>query len=173
LLASAAPGVCAALEAKSRGADVLAVDRFAGGGATAVSGGVYYGGGTKVQKEAGIEDNAEELYKYLKLETQGVIKDDTLRKFCDDNSSNLDWLTGHGVPFGGPLYAKKTVYPPEGYFLYYFGQRAAVRLRGSGQTRGPRATAPSERDFLAAVTSLPPCVNPRNALASGSCLTVR
>jgi 3-oxo-5alpha-steroid 4-dehydrogenase len=114
-------GVCAALEAKSRGADVLAVDRFSGGGATAVSGGVYYGGGTKVQKEAGIEDNAEELYKYLKLETRGVIKDDTLRKFCDDNSSNLDWLTGHGVPFGGPLYAKKTVYPPEGYFLYYSG----------------------------------------------------
>src|SRR3984893_15247598 len=112
-------GVCAALEAKSRGADVLAVDRFSGGGATAVSDGVYYGGGTKVQKEAGIEDNAEELYKYLKLETQGVVKDDTLRKFCDDNSSNLDWLTGHGVPFGGPLYAKKTVYPPEGYFLYY------------------------------------------------------
>jgi len=114
-------GVCAALEAKSRGADVLAVDRFSGGGATAVSGGVYYGGGTKVQTEAGIEDNAEELYKYLKLETQGVIKDDTLRKFCDDNSSNLDWLAGHGVPFGGPLYAKKTVYPPEGYFLYYAG----------------------------------------------------
>jgi 3-oxo-5alpha-steroid 4-dehydrogenase len=114
-------GVCAALEARARGADVLAIDRFSGGGATSVSGGVYYGGGTRVQRDAGIDDNAEELYKYLKLETQGVVKDETLRRFCDESSSNLDWLAGHGVPFGGPVYQKKTVYPPEGYFLYFSG----------------------------------------------------
>ena len=35
-------GVSAALEARSQGADVLAIDRFSGGGATSVSGGVYY-----------------------------------------------------------------------------------------------------------------------------------
>jgi 3-oxo-5alpha-steroid 4-dehydrogenase len=114
-------GVCAALEAKSRGVDVLAIDRFSGGGATAVSGGVCYAGGTKVQKEAGIEDSAEELYKYLKVETQGVVKDETLRKFCSESSGNLDWLASHGVRFGGPVYEKKTVYPPEGYYLYYSG----------------------------------------------------
>jgi len=114
-------GVCAALEAKSRGVDVLAIDRFSGGGATSVSGGVYYGGGTQAQKEAGVEDSAEELYKYLKMETQGVVKDDTLRRFCNDSGSNLDWLTRHGVRFGGPVYTKKTVYPPEGYYLYYSG----------------------------------------------------
>jgi 3-oxo-5alpha-steroid 4-dehydrogenase len=100
---------------------VLAIDRFSGGGATSVSGGVYYGGGTKVQKKLGIEDSAEELYKYLKLETQGVVKDETLRRFCRDNSNNLDWLTGHGAKFDGPVYEKKTVYPPDGYFLYYSG----------------------------------------------------
>jgi 3-oxo-5alpha-steroid 4-dehydrogenase len=114
-------GVCAALEAKSRGADVLAIDRFSGGGATSVSGGVYYGGGTQVQKEFGIDDNAEELYKYLKVETQGVVKDETLRRFCQESSNNLAWLTSHGVQFGGPVYEKKTVYPPDGYYLYYCG----------------------------------------------------
>ena len=50
-----AAGVCAAIEAAERGLDVLVVDRFAGGGATAISGGVVYaGGGTSIQHEAGI-----------------------------------------------------------------------------------------------------------------------
>jgi 3-oxo-5alpha-steroid 4-dehydrogenase len=134
-------GVCAALEAKSRGADVLAIDRFSGGGATSVSGGVYYGGGTQVQKEFGIEDDAEELYKYLKLETQGVVKDETLRRFCHESSNNLAWLTSHGVQFGGPVYEKKTVYPPDGYYLYYSGneQLADYSRVAKPAPRGHRA----------------------------------
>lgn len=133
-------GVCAALEAKSRGVDVLAIDRFSGGGATSVSGGVYYGGGTKVQKEAGVEDSAEELYKYLKMETQGVVKDKTLRKFCSESGSNLDWLASHGVRFGGPVYEKKTVYPPDGYYLYYSGneQLASYSAVAKPAPRGHR-----------------------------------
>jgi 3-oxo-5alpha-steroid 4-dehydrogenase len=134
-------GVCAALEAKSRGADVLAIDRFSGGGATSVSGGVYYGGGTQVQKQFGIEDSAEELYKYLKLETQGVVKDETLRRFCHESSNNLQWLTSHGVQFGGPVYEKKTVYPPDGYYLYYSGneQLADYSRVAKPAPRGHRA----------------------------------
>jgi 3-oxo-5alpha-steroid 4-dehydrogenase len=133
-------GACAALEAKSRGVDVLAIDRFSGGGATAVSGGVYYGGGTKVQKAAGVEDSAEELYKYLQMETQGVVKDETLRKFCNDSSDNLDWLTGHGMRFSGPVYQKKTVYPPEDYYLYYSGneQLASYSAVAKPAARGHR-----------------------------------
>jgi 3-oxo-5alpha-steroid 4-dehydrogenase len=134
-------GACAALEAKSRGADVLAIDRFSGGGATSVSGGVYYGGGTKVQQEFGIADSAEELYKYLKLETQGVVKDETLRRFCRESSNNLAWLTSHGVQFGGPVYEKKTVYPPDGYYLYYSGneQLADYSRVAKPAPRGHRA----------------------------------
>jgi 3-oxo-5alpha-steroid 4-dehydrogenase len=134
-------GVCAALEAKSQGADVLAIDRFSGGGATSVSGGVYYGGGTQVQKEFGIDDNAEELYEYLKLETQGVVKDETLRRFCRESSNNLAWLTSHGVQFGGPVYEKKTVYPPDGYYLYYSGneQLADYSRVAKPAPRGHRA----------------------------------
>jgi 3-oxo-5alpha-steroid 4-dehydrogenase len=137
-------GACAALEAKSQRADVLAIDRFSGGGATTVSGGVYYGGGTKVQKQAGVEDSAEELYKYLKMETQGVVKDETLRKFCTDSSANLDWLISHGVKFGGPVYEKKTVYPPDGYYLYYSGneQLSDYSAVARPAARGHRAVGP-------------------------------
>jgi 3-oxo-5alpha-steroid 4-dehydrogenase len=88
-----------------------------------------------------VEDSAEELYKYLKLETQGVVKDDTLRKFCNDSAANLDWLSGHGVAFGGPVYTKKTVYPPDGYFLYYSGNEQLPHYRAVAKPapRGHRA----------------------------------
>ena len=50
-----AAGVTAAVEARERGADVMLLDRFTGGGATAISGGVYYaGGGTHIQEAAGV-----------------------------------------------------------------------------------------------------------------------
>ena len=64
-----AAGVCAALEARAQGADVLAIDRFNGGGATQVSGGIIYaGGGTWVQRQAGITDSADAMYEYLHAE---------------------------------------------------------------------------------------------------------
>src|SRR5262245_1163766 len=53
-----AAGACAAIEASRAGAKVIAVDRFGGGGATALSGGVIYaGGGTRFQKAAGYDDS--------------------------------------------------------------------------------------------------------------------
>jgi 3-oxo-5alpha-steroid 4-dehydrogenase len=50
-------GVAAAIEAAEHGCSVLAIDRFHGGGATAMNGGVLSaGGGTDIQRQAGIED---------------------------------------------------------------------------------------------------------------------
>ena len=63
-----AAGVCAALQAAQDGAEVAVVDRFEGGGATAISGGIFYaGGGTHIQREAGVEDTVEAMFEYLKL----------------------------------------------------------------------------------------------------------
>ena len=48
-------GACAAIEARHAEARVTVLERFNGGGATAISGGVVYaGGGTDIQKEAGV-----------------------------------------------------------------------------------------------------------------------
>ncbi|MBW2404236.1 MAG: FAD-binding protein [Deltaproteobacteria bacterium] len=61
-------GACAALEASTNGARVLVLDRFHGGGATAISGGVFYGGGgTHIQTEAGVTDDAEECRRDVSL----------------------------------------------------------------------------------------------------------
>lgn len=113
-------GVSAALQAAESGLQVLAVDAFAGGGATAMNGGIFYaGGGTTVQRQAGVEDTVEEMYKYLRIETQDVVSAQTLQRFCAGSSADLDWLAGHGVRFDSTYYPKKTFYPPAGSFLYH------------------------------------------------------
>jgi 3-oxo-5alpha-steroid 4-dehydrogenase len=115
-----AAGAATALEARERGLQVIALDRAEGGGATAMSGGVIYaGGGTSTQKEVGEEDTPQAMFDYLKLETQGVVSDATLMKFCEDGPETIDWLKSHGVRFSGPVWKKKTSYPNVKYFLYH------------------------------------------------------
>lgn len=113
-------GAAAAVEARERGLDVLVVDRSTGGGASAMSGGVLYaGGGTRIQREAGVEDSPQNMFAYLELETQGCVSDDTLRAFCEQSAPTVEWLMAHGVEFRSTLYDKKTSYPWIDYFLYH------------------------------------------------------
>lgn len=118
-------GACAALEARANGASVFALDRFQGGGATAISGGVVYaGGGTPIQAEAGVEDSVDDMFAYLKAETGDVVREDTLRRFCESSVEQLAWLRGHGVPFEASLCPVKTSYPTDKYYLYYSGNES-------------------------------------------------
>ncbi|GLY66559.1 FAD-binding protein [Amycolatopsis taiwanensis] len=131
-------GACAAIEAADRGADVLVVDRFQGGGATAISGGVVYaGGGTVYQKEAGCDDSVEAMLNYLRLEVGDAVSPATLERFCADSVANLDWLAANGVPFEGSLAPRKTSYPTNDYYLYYSGSEAAPPFRDAA-TPAPR-----------------------------------
>jgi len=117
-----AAGITAAIEAREQGADVVVLDRFGGGGATAISGGVFYaGGGTHIQEEAGVEDTAENMYRYLSMEVQDAVSDETLRDFCETSAANVKWLTDRGVPFLANLCPVKTSYPTNEYHLYYSG----------------------------------------------------
>jgi len=134
-------GVVCALEALEQGADVLAIDRFEGGGATAYSGGVIYAGATRIQREAGINDDPAEMAKYLAMEVGDAVSSDTVSKFCNDSASNLDWLIGHGVPYDSTLYEEKTVFPPDGAFLYYSGNEkvSTFAAKAKPAPRGHRA----------------------------------
>jgi 3-oxo-5alpha-steroid 4-dehydrogenase len=124
----------AGLEARGAGASVLALDRFGGGGATAYSGGVVYAGGTKYQRDAGFDDNAEEMFKYLSFEGTAV-RSETLQRFCETSNDNIEWVTGHGVRFEGSLCPDRVSYPPDGYYLYYTGMEA---FRGDVAKVAPR-----------------------------------
>ncbi|ROH92099.1 FAD-binding protein [Stagnimonas aquatica] len=139
-------GVAAAIEAAERGLSVIALDRYEGGGSTALNGGIYYaGGGTAIQKQAGVEDSVEAMFQYLRGETQGVVSDATLRDFCEGSAASLDWLIERGVRFDATVYAKKTSYPPPGYHLYHSDSslcaaRAAV---AKPAPRGHKVYSPS------------------------------
>ena len=140
-----AAGVCAALQARSHGADVLAIDRFNGGGATQVSGGIIYAGaGTWVQRDAGIDDDADGMYAYLQAEIGDAVAPETLRRFVESSPQMIDWLTEHGVPFEASVCPYKTSYPNNKYYLYYSGSENSGRFRSVTPPvqRGHRAKGP-------------------------------
>ena len=122
-----AAGACAALEAAAAGCDVVVLDRFAGGGATALSGGVIYaGGGTSHQLAAGVYDSPEAMFSYLSLEIGDAVSPAMLREFCQGSPDMLAWLEGHGVPFEGSLCPDKTSYPTNRHYLYYSGSEMSA-----------------------------------------------
>jgi 3-oxo-5alpha-steroid 4-dehydrogenase len=151
-------GACAAIEAAGRGADVLVLDRFTGGGATAVSGGVVYaGGGTAIQREAGVPDSAQAMFDYLSQEVGDAVSAATLRRFCDGSAELIDWLQTHGVPFQASPCPYKTSYPTNEFYLYQSGSESAwpFREHAAPAARGHRAHGPgtSGRVLFAALES--------------------
>ena len=139
-------GACAALEAAQQGSSVLVVDRFHGGGATAASGAIIYaGGGTPYQKAAGFDDTPDEMYKYLKQEVgEGVMSDETLRRFCEGSAEDIRFLAEAGVPFEGSMCPFKTSYPTDLYYLYFSGSEnnGAYKAKAKPAPRGHRAKGP-------------------------------
>ena len=133
------------------GCDVVVLDRFAGGGATALSGGVIYaGGGTSHQLAAGVRDSPEAMFSYLSLEVGDAVSPATLREFCHGSPDMLAWLERHGVPFEGSLCPDKTSYPTNRHYLYYSGSElsardVAPRRRGGGRRTARAAGAPGPR----------------------------
>ncbi|MRH91541.1 FAD-binding protein [Nocardia sp. SYP-A9097] len=135
-------GVAAALAARESGADVLALDRFLGGGATALSGGIVYaGGGTWVQRAAGVQDDVENMLAYLRAEVGDAVSEQTLRRFCEGSTAMIDWLSSHGVPFQPSLCPYKTSYPTDEHYLYYSGSENSGGFRelATPAQRGHRA----------------------------------
>ena len=150
-------GVTAAIEAADAGARVLALDRGYGGGASALSGGVVYaGGGTRYQRAAGVTDTPDNMARYLRQETRGVVSEATLRRFCETSPAMIDWLEEHGARFSGALCTYKTSYPTDAHYLYYSGNEKAwpYTEHADPAPRGHRQVArglSSGHDLLAAL----------------------
>ncbi len=151
-------GACAALEAARTGASVLAIDRFGGGGSTAMSGGIVYaGGGTSVQKAAGVVDTVDDMVAYLRQEVGDVVSPSTLREFCESSADMIEWLADAGVPFDPSVCPFKTSYPTNDYYLYYSGSENAwpYRAEAAPAPRGHRThgKGTSGRVFFAALAA--------------------
>lgn len=136
-------GAAAAIEARENGAEVLAIDRFSGGGATAYSGGVNYVGGTRHQRSSGFDDTPEEMFNYLSQEVKSV-QPDTLRRYCDSSNADLEWLEKHGIEYGSNAFLGKTAWPPDGNWLYFSGNEQALAFKDKAKPapRGHRIATP-------------------------------
>ena len=138
-------GGCAALEAARAGASVILLERAAEhGGTSSMAGGHFYlGGGTEVQKALGIEDSAEEMFKYLMAVSPDpdVAK---IRAYCDDSVTHFDWIEALGMQFERSFYPEKAVIQPGTQGLMFTGnekvypfREKAVPARGATRFRSP------------------------------------
>jgi 3-oxo-5alpha-steroid 4-dehydrogenase len=124
-------GMAAANQAADSRLSVIAVDRYEGGGATTLNGGVLYlGGGTSIQKAGGFDDSPEAMFEYLSREVDGVVSEETLRRFCESGPEIVEWLEAHGLRFNSSAYTKKTSYPASQYYLYFPDNALLQRYRG-------------------------------------------
>ena len=139
---SGAAGVCAAIEARQAGAEVLLIEsltRF--GGSSAMSGGVVYaGGGTALQKALGVQDSVEQMYRFISL--AGAIHPplDKIQLYCEQSAAHFDWLVAQGVPYTEKFSASKEL-PLGDESLYFSGTEQAWPARDLA-TPAPRGHVP-------------------------------
>jgi 3-oxo-5alpha-steroid 4-dehydrogenase len=118
-----AAGAAAAVTAAEAGAGVMVLERTgAGGGTSAMSGGILYlGGGTATQRGAGVDDTPDLMRRFL-AEALGRAEDDPrLIAYCDGSVEHHDWLVEHGVPFRAEFWPEPGMEPPGTEGLVFTG----------------------------------------------------
>ncbi|MBO9380679.1 FAD-dependent oxidoreductase [Sphingomonas histidinilytica] len=131
-------GACAALEARGAGGDVLVVERASGGGgASALSSGIFYiGAGTEVQKAAGYDDTPDNMYRSM-IASMGPDQAELIRPYCDGNVEHFRWLEAQGIPFERSYYPEKTVFLMTTHGLMWSGNEKVWPFRDAA-TPAPR-----------------------------------
>jgi hypothetical protein len=110
VIGAGAMGLPAAIIAREAGASVIVVEaeKHIGGHAITSGGNVPLGGGTSAQKQHGIEDSPDLVFRDLTdwsvVEPNGFpdyrYNDrEIIRAFADNNVATYDWLVAHGVIF--------------------------------------------------------------------------
>lgn len=127
---SGAGGICAALEARQAGAEVLVLESLSRpGGSSAMSGGVVYaGGGTALQRALGVEDSAEHMYNFLARAGSVNPPLDKIQLYCEQSPAHFDWLVSQGVPYREKFTAAKGL-PMGDESLYVSGTELAWPAR--------------------------------------------
>jgi fumarate reductase flavoprotein subunit len=104
VVGSGVAGLSAALEAAEAGRSVLLVEGQSQlGGSSALSGGIVMAAGTSVQRAAGIDDTAEDLYRDYMLFNQYKVAPSLARRLATDSGPAVEWLIAHGIEFHSEL----------------------------------------------------------------------
>jgi hypothetical protein len=102
VIGAGAGGLVAAIAAREKGASVLIVEKnFDIGGRAMMSfGGLYIGGGNRLQKAKGVEDSPDRAFQDWSRpeKPMGRFSDRALvRTWADNNLELFDWLERHGI----------------------------------------------------------------------------
>ncbi|MFC2067604.1 FAD-dependent oxidoreductase [Chloroflexota bacterium] len=97
-------GAAAAIEAHDTGADVLILEKMSiPGGCTKISQGAVYCGGSSLQKELGIDDSPDEVYKFYmavaNFEGELRADPDLVKIAAFQGPETFEWCKGLGIHF--------------------------------------------------------------------------
>jgi succinate dehydrogenase/fumarate reductase flavoprotein subunit len=106
VIGAGAGGLVAAIAAREKGASVLIVEKnFDIGGRAMMSyGGLYIGGGNRIQKAIGMQDSPDLVFEdWARPEKpMGRFSDrELVRTYADNNLDLFDWLGKHGIKWEG------------------------------------------------------------------------
>ena len=101
IVGAGACGICAGLTVKEAGAEVVVLERDANPtGSTALSTGLIPAAGTKLQRQHGIDDSAEQFAREIIEKAKNQTDVAVARAVAAASGPTIDWLAGnHGVPF--------------------------------------------------------------------------
>ena len=97
-------GLAAAITARSEGASVLLLDGADElGGSSRLSGGKVMGAGTRIQRQHGVEDDPEELYRFYMALNRYTLEPAIVWALAEESGPTVDWLEDIGVEFDARL----------------------------------------------------------------------
>lgn len=123
IIGAGSAGLPCAIEAAKRGLQVLVIEKESEiGGTLHITAGHLSAGGTKRQKELGIEDNWQNHLADVKRISQNSMDESIAQKACELAPQTLDWLHSLGYPFHAK--APTIIYGHEPYNIArtYFGE---------------------------------------------------
>ncbi|NNL66519.1 MAG: FAD-dependent oxidoreductase [Myxococcales bacterium] len=137
-------GASAALAAAEAGRAVTVLERAsAGGGTSALSGGLLYlGGGTPVQKACGFEDDPESMAAYLHAACGPDPDHAKIDHYAERSVEHFHWLVDHGVPFRSSFHPGTGIEPPTDDGLIFSGSENAHPFREIARP-APRGHCPA------------------------------
>ena len=100
VIGSGGAGLTAAIQAAYDGADVVVLEKLARmGGSTLTSSAMLVVAGSKLQEEAGIDDNVQNLKDYLIERGEGIADEEWINYYAENINDILNWYIDLGVNY--------------------------------------------------------------------------
>lgn len=105
VVGSGAAGLAASLQASDAGARVILIEGSdVIGGSSRLSSGVVMGAGTRYQRAAGIDDNADDLFAFYMSTNHWKVEPPVVRALAHESAPMIEWLGDLGVQFWDQIY---------------------------------------------------------------------